>query len=612
MSRIACLRIPRFQIAVHRKYEPALKSKPLVLLASKSSAGVSNRALILMCSLEANLRHIYPGMKLSEARAVCADVVWRERDDKLYTDAQKKLVRTLITCSPKVTAEEPGLFLLDASGLKHLGGEGKFCRDVLKLSSQSGFIDGHVGIADSAFAAMVATRFKQKRWYLVPGEEDASFLAPLPIQHLPVSEDMQEALLGLGIKSMGQFAQLPENSLVERFGSEGSIAYALALGRDPRRPTLPPLQREFQCSMELGAPVELLNETLFVLKSMLDRLMDELKQAGLWADELIVSFYNDNDKFDERPIKLIRPSNHGKFLLEVVKLSLEAQPLKREFTGVGLAVSRFSEESWEQISYRTGEEPPAAKRGRRTEASRDEDAGALAAKYSEPTTARSRRPASVLSRGGADAVSDGALVSKSSAARTGEEPSAAKRGRRTEASRDEDAGVLKSEPTMLLLQRFMTRLGEEALVHPMANDQYLPEHAGVWLPVLQPPAARSVLPVNADYTRQNGDQEAPASGLVCRNTPEPIPVFVELQGAYPAAITYHGQWYLVKKITMPERLSGLWWERPVQKSYYIALIEPKKGNGSNAGSAREPANYSLVLLVRDHQEDGWFLEGFFD
>src|SRR5437588_743241 len=121
-SRIACLRIPRFQIVAHQKAEPALKAKPFVLLA-----GNGNRAQVMLSSKEAAIRRVYSGMKFSEARAVCSDLLWREYDDQLYAKLQAEIVQSLVAVSPQISGIDNGVFLLDATGLSHLGGEGKFC-----------------------------------------------------------------------------------------------------------------------------------------------------------------------------------------------------------------------------------------------------------------------------------------------------------------------------------------------------------------------------------------------------------------------------------------------------------------------------------------------------
>ena len=57
MYRIACLRIPRFQIVVHQKHEPELKKIPFVLLEMGAKAADKinlSRARVFMCSESAS------------------------------------------------------------------------------------------------------------------------------------------------------------------------------------------------------------------------------------------------------------------------------------------------------------------------------------------------------------------------------------------------------------------------------------------------------------------------------------------------------------------------------------------------------------------------------
>jgi hypothetical protein len=67
----------------------------------------------------------------------------------------------------------------------------------------------------------------------------------------------------------------------------------------------------------------------------------------------------------------------------------------------------------------------------------------------------------------------------------------------------------------------------------------------------------------------------------------------------------------------------MWWEKPVRKSYYMALIEKKRDfsflNVGRGEAEKQRANVRsmlppmmTVLLVFDHEESGWFVEGVFD
>jgi nucleotidyltransferase/DNA polymerase involved in DNA repair len=640
MFRIAYLHIPTFQIVVHQKHEQ-IRGQPFALVTGKLTQGGYNRARIFMCSKEAVQKGIVPGMRLFEAQALCSNLLLRECDQELYTSAQRKLVNTLISCSPKVTAQEVGDFLLDASGLLRIGGENKFCHNVLKACSQAGFTDAYLGIADSTFAAMVAAQLKERRFYIVSKNYDAQFLAPFSIRHLRLAHEIEETLWDLGIKSMGQLAKLPEEEITKRFGKSGKLAHEWARGYDIRQPYLPEAEIKFECSVDMGGAVSSLNESMFAFKAMLDRLTAELKQSGLWAEELVLSLYNEDDKFDERTLKLIRASNHAKFLLEVVKLSLEANPLSREFTKAKLSLSRFSAEIYKQTkildpkTLRLNKTDPKGGRVQRAPTEVQEQLH-FVIEAQEPGHAwRAPTIGQALSVGRGGASPPRSEV----AGPSGQAPSA---GRSGDAPPGSEASVSAgacnaplqniSDPSesnssiqnisdpdednpMVLLQRFMTRIGENATVKAVASDQYTFNYAGVWTPVTQNSFVDSIIPINLTYINENANEQL-VSDLVLRKNNKPLPVLVELKKSIPLAINYNKQWHRVKHITTPEYLSILWWNQGSSKSYYKVLVEPMErkyqSKSTETKESNENHNASLILLAYDRCKNGWYIEGFFD
>lgn len=534
MSRIACLRIPRFQIAAQLKYDSSLKNKPLVLVTGTEGKKALNQKVVV-CSRQATKNYIQPGMRLSEARAICSDLISLIYDSKLYEEAQTEIARELINLSPRVSVFETGIFLLDASGLSHLGGESRFASNALKILSRLSYVEARVGIADSAFAASVATRIKGRRWHMVAKGLDKKFIAPMPVQYLPLNIESVDILRDLGIKTIGDFASLSIASVAERFGEDGRLAHELALGLDHRRPTLPQVFKERQCSMEIGAPIESLNQTLFILKSLIDRLTVDLKRDGLCAEELIIGFFNENDLFDERPIKLIAPTNSAKFLIEVIKLSLETTKLRREFTGVQVIVQRYCDESWQQSHI------------------------SIAA--------------------------------------------------------HQDDQLVLNEPSMLLLQRLTTRLGDGKVVQPQASDAYAFVGNGAWVPVIDTKSRtvkrtvsetykQSSIPVDIDFILKRAGASGLVSNLVLKKPQEPVRVMVELKDEQPVSLAYGGIWYRISLITTPECLSGFWWEKMIRNSYYIAMIQPTQK--ADIGESL------VVLLAKEHLCDTWQIEGVYD
>jgi hypothetical protein len=97
-----------------------------------------------------------------------------------------------------------------------------------------------VGIANGRFTAEQAARTSA----VVPVGKERAFLAGLDVRRLPVGAEMERRLLLLGLKTLGDLAELPKAAVVHQFGRDALLLYDMARGRDPRplRPDAPPLQ----------------------------------------------------------------------------------------------------------------------------------------------------------------------------------------------------------------------------------------------------------------------------------------------------------------------------------------------------------------------------------
>ena len=81
-------------------------------------------------------------------------------------------------------------------------------------------------MADGLFAAVLAAR----GGVIVPAGGTADFLAPFPVGVLGQPE-LAELLDRLGIRTLGDFAALPEAHVLGRFGSDGVAGHRVARGR---------------------------------------------------------------------------------------------------------------------------------------------------------------------------------------------------------------------------------------------------------------------------------------------------------------------------------------------------------------------------------------------
>jgi nucleotidyltransferase/DNA polymerase involved in DNA repair len=125
---------------------------------------------------------------------------------------------------PWVEAVRPGICSLPARGpARYFGGEQALVD--LVAGATAAITDTEVGIADGLFGAVLAARAA----LVVPAGTTPAFLAPLPVSALG-DPDLAELLARLGIRTLGEFAALPERHVLGRFGADGVACHRVARG----------------------------------------------------------------------------------------------------------------------------------------------------------------------------------------------------------------------------------------------------------------------------------------------------------------------------------------------------------------------------------------------
>jgi protein ImuB len=290
-------------------------------------------------------------MRAADARGLRADLREWAWDPDLYDEVQTGLAASLLAASPRVGRAGTGAFWLDAGGWGRRGGEAAFVQTVRSAADAAGYPEARVGIADTAVAARAATRLRGRTVRRVPPGRDARFLAPLPIRALPLSEDLLDLLEALGLETAGALAALEPAEVEGRLGSEGLRAHRLARGLDDgrERPGGERAAADRTVEVELPGPTESLEPLLFLLKSCLDRLSEELGSEGLCAAALRWSIETENGGPVEGTIRPPRPSRRPGFLLGLCRDALEGLRLPGRALGVRIEVEEAAPGAAEQI-----------------------------------------------------------------------------------------------------------------------------------------------------------------------------------------------------------------------------------------------------------------------
>jgi protein ImuB len=227
---IVCVLIPRFALTTAAGDRRELLRAPVALAPEPGGAQQVGEV-----SPAAEAFGIHPGMRLGEALARCPRLTLVPPDPAGVADFWERLLVRLESMGAAVEPERPGLACFDARGLLKLHGG---IEGVLAAVGRALRFPVRLGVAPSRFAAVAAaTRARSRRPEIVAGgrERARAYLATLPVTLLRAKAalaDLPEALERLGVRTLGELADLPAAALADRFGRAGLLAHELARGGD--------------------------------------------------------------------------------------------------------------------------------------------------------------------------------------------------------------------------------------------------------------------------------------------------------------------------------------------------------------------------------------------
>ena len=232
-----------FAVAVERIQDPCLKEKPLIIAPMGAARG-----LVHDMSEEAYSDGVRKGMPIKQAVRRCKGAVLLSPRPYLYQKAMAAFFKELQGYSPRIeSGRTDGHFFMDVTGTHRLYGPPpdvgwRVRRDVRK---QLG-INPIWALGPNRLVSKVASRLvKPVGEYIVTPGEEASFLAPLPIEILPgLLEKELIKLQEFRLNTIGALAQLDVAQLMVPFGKRCEVLHALSRGVDDRVIAAPSIQKE--------------------------------------------------------------------------------------------------------------------------------------------------------------------------------------------------------------------------------------------------------------------------------------------------------------------------------------------------------------------------------
>src|SRR3990172_4014256 len=272
---IACLLIPGFELRAALRVRPRLALVPAALAPQPGE-----EPLLGPVTTGAEEAGVKPGMRLGEALATCPSLALVDRDPASVEREWEGVLRRLEDAGFAVDPAEQGVVYFETRGVERLyGGVGPALERALAAVG-SGW-DPRVGAASRRFTALAAASVARPgQIVLVQDQEEQDFLEPLPLSLLPLPPDRYAELEGLGLRRLGELAQLPSHVVAERLGVEGRKAWRLSQGG--RKARVRGRKPAVELAESLVFPEAVANELTLrrALGSLLERLLARPERAG--------------------------------------------------------------------------------------------------------------------------------------------------------------------------------------------------------------------------------------------------------------------------------------------------------------------------------------------
>ena len=244
MRSILHVDMDAFYASVEQLDNPAYKGKPVIVGADPR--GGAGRGVVAACSYEARKFGVRSALPISRAWKLCPQGVYVRPRMSRYVEVSHQVMEIFGRYTDLVEPLSIDEAFLDVTGSAALLGTAEqIARKIKSDIRETTELSASVGVAPNKFLAKIASDLRKPDGLVVVQENGiADFLRDLPISRLwGVGPKTEQRLKPLGVKTIGQMAALPRESLIRSFGNLGEHLHQLSHGRDDR-PVIPNWEAE--------------------------------------------------------------------------------------------------------------------------------------------------------------------------------------------------------------------------------------------------------------------------------------------------------------------------------------------------------------------------------
>ncbi|WP_349269694.1 DNA polymerase [Mycolicibacterium parafortuitum] len=266
---------------------------------------------VIACSAAARAAGVRRGLRRRESQARCPELHVATADPARDARHFENVTLAVDDLVPRAEVLRPGLLALSIRGAARYFGSEQTAAERLVDAVAAVGAECQVGIADQLPTAVFAARAGR---IIDPGG-DAPFLSTLSIRQLAsepslagvTREELVDLLWRMGIRTIGQFAELSRSDVASRFGADAVAAHRIARGEPARGPSGREPEAELDAVMNCDPPVERVDAAAFAGRSLAGVLHRSLEAAGVGCTRLAIHAVTANGQELERVWRCAEP-----------------------------------------------------------------------------------------------------------------------------------------------------------------------------------------------------------------------------------------------------------------------------------------------------------------
>jgi DNA polymerase-4 len=267
-----------FYASVEQRDNPELRGKPVVVGGDPGKRGVVSTA-----SYEARAFGIHSAMAASTAKRHCPYAIFVRPRMEAYVRVSREVMEILRSYTDLVEPVSIDEAYLDVTenkkGIEFASQIAREVREEIRTRTQ---LTASAGVGPNKFIAKIVSGMdKPDGLTVVRPEEVDELLKGLPVRKVPgIGKVTNQKMETLGIRTVGDLREKPEDELAAIFGKAGRWYYALSRGEDDREIKTSGVRKSISAERTFAEDVSDLNNMKDALRRIARDVENRMAKSG--------------------------------------------------------------------------------------------------------------------------------------------------------------------------------------------------------------------------------------------------------------------------------------------------------------------------------------------